>query len=318
MIQSLLLTSLKSDRSYNLPLNFDLGKDVELEHPHEIKLAVGVILNFLNYLLYHDVCPEYQDQIDASKAICRLAERELWAIELVKGDLPGDFNRACSRLFGGIFATDLSHDMGNAEWDNAFDSQGTRALRPQLTSKAFKVGLVANADSRTFALYEALSKAGSIQVTSVKELQLVITEIIPSTLEIQTLYHRDIAKGLKPLGILKAKTWHGPCVINDDLTVEEEAEMEGSELAPIEIYEFWVEDHVLRNCFIGLKMEATVRELNIGIKYFDAVSGIYCSFFRVVANELTDGWKEPEDKWLPRREPGGSSVSDDSSPSDRV
>lgn len=75
----------------------------ELPNQEVIKLSVGLIRNFLNYLLHHDVCPDYRDQVNASRGVCDLAEKELWCTTQLSILLPGDFNRACSEVFGGWF-----------------------------------------------------------------------------------------------------------------------------------------------------------------------------------------------------------------------
>lgn len=49
----------------------------ELTSEDKVKHLVGIIRNFLNYLLYHDVCPEYKDQIYAARALCDRASTEI-------------------------------------------------------------------------------------------------------------------------------------------------------------------------------------------------------------------------------------------------
>ena len=141
-----------------------------------------------------------------------------------------------------------------------------------------------------------------------------VTEIIPSNVEIQSIYEQQQAEGAKPLGILKAKTWHSPFEPRDDLTEEEEATL-GATTPVTKEYEFWLEDDLLQHCFIGLKLDVTVRELSIGIAYFDAVAGVHCSFYEISDNELMEDWREPEAEWLPPRARGGGALEDSEEPS---
>jgi len=65
-----------------------------------------------------------------------------------------------------------------------------------------------------------------------------------------------------------------------------------AESAGVEI--FWLEDEILEHIFPGLKLEVVVRELNIGIKFFDQISGVFCSFYTCLPNEkVVEFWKDP-------------------------
>ncbi|CAN8102758.1 unnamed protein product [Discula destructiva] len=65
----------------------------------EIRTAADTILNFLNYVRHHDVCPEYTDNVTQAMEICSQALKELPQISAVGRALPGDFNLACRLLF---------------------------------------------------------------------------------------------------------------------------------------------------------------------------------------------------------------------------
>lgn len=48
-----------------------------------------------------------------------------------------------------------------------------------------------------------------------------------------------------------------------------------------------MEEDVLSSCFVGMKMEGTVRKLGgIDVTYLDNVSNVYCSFYTILPNEL--------------------------------
>ena len=292
-----------------MPLYFDLGKDLDYGSPQQIKLIVGTITNFLNYLVYHDVCPEYQDQIQASKALCMTAESELWAMELAKTRLPGDFNRACSQIFGGLFEAD-SKMVESEYWMPTASGKESTSLSPSLAPKVFKIGLVATADSATFSEYQKQVKSRSIRVVSSEVVPLEVTEIIFSSEESKILYEREEASGIKPIGMLKAKSWQTPFSIAEDLTPEQEASA-ASEQRSSKEYVFWAEDDLLDQLSVGMKFEAMVKELSVGITYFDAVYGIYVSFFSLSNNEIMSSWREIETEWLPMRKVEGGSLDDD-------
>src|SRR5215469_6354019 len=70
----------------------------------DIDLATRIMMNFYNYLLHHNVCPEYKDKILDARDVCVLAQTELPIIHTLDTTLPGPFNNACSFIFGGEYA----------------------------------------------------------------------------------------------------------------------------------------------------------------------------------------------------------------------
>lgn len=260
---------------------------------------MDVIRNFLNYLLHHDVCPEYQHDVKTSRQVCDLAEQELWHITKAETLLPGDFNRACSEIFGGFFQGIYTADQA---WAQGTDMETAIGISHENARKTFRIGLTAYASDEMVATYKAQIKDETVRIINTQDVGLEITRVTYGRLnpEIQGLYAIDKAKGLKILGKLRAKTWFGVTCEDEDLTEDEEIEM-ASRPRVIKEYEFWVEDEVLDVCFIGMKLRTTVTELNFGLHFFDALFGIHCSFYNTLPNQKIMGWREPEKEWLPPR-----------------
>ena len=282
-----------------LPALFDLnGKD-------KIQKYVGVIRNFLNYLLYHDVCPEYGDQISSARSLCEQAQQELWNVIEAQPLLPGSFNTACSEIFGGIFQG--LRDPGCEEWMEERDKQHLNVgMTPEKARKVFKVGLAAYGTDDHIAQCSTLRKDKGVTVVSSKVTNLEITGIRlgSSVPEIVALYKSSEGKDLSILGKLNTRTWQNPEALEEDLSVEEESEMLRHP-RPHQDYEFLVEDELLKRLCTGMRLETTVRELNFGFHYFDAVQMLRCSFFTLLPNELIDGWRKIEDEWLLPRSSDG-------------
>ncbi|CAD0017147.1 unnamed protein product [Aureobasidium pullulans] len=78
----------------------------------DISRATNIVRNFYNYLLHHNVCPEFTDQIHAARKICDLADVELFNVIVVSERLPGSFNTAVSATHGGTVAGVYSDDQG--------------------------------------------------------------------------------------------------------------------------------------------------------------------------------------------------------------
>ncbi|KAL8737081.1 MAG: hypothetical protein Q9181_002037 [Wetmoreana brouardii] len=276
-----------------MPSIYDLtGVDGE----KNIRFKTNVIRNFLNYLLHHDVCQEYKDQIYAARNICDLADKELPMTMRAQSFFPGDFQTACSQIFGGSCSGRFAQNPG---W--ATELETDFAMHPDLARQTFKIGLATQTSDELSKTYMEQSNALDIQTTKVNDIALEVTELLPASSEVKKFYEKhEAAKGLKSLGRLKVKTWRPPHAMPQDLTEEEELAEADSE-KPTETYEFLVEDYVLDDCFVGMKFEATVRQLSFGLKFFDAFTGVYCSFYDILPNELVSHWKKPEDEPLPMK-----------------
>jgi len=258
---------------------------------------VNIIRNFLNYLLHHDVCPEYTDQINASRGICDKAENELWAITQFNPLLPGDFNMACSEIFGGMYHGMYSE---NQAWMAGLDIDYQCGISPERARTVFKVALAANANDEIFQKYQKQLHDKTYHVTGVENTGFEVTEIAFPTNLTRGLYAQGQYADLKIVGKLKAKTWCSPNNEAEDLTEEEEEAL--TVLTPeIRYYEFWIEEELLQKCFVGMKFNATVTQLSFGVSYFDAITGVHCSFYQVLPNGMMSRWREPEKEWLPMK-----------------
>ena len=212
--------------------------------------------------------------------------------------LPGDFNKSCSEIFGGMYQGMWSQ---NQEWMQGIDVHYDIGISPHHARKVFKYALAAAADDLTHETYRQQLEEKTIKIISVNDnTGFEVTDIFLPTREVLDFYSQPEAAGLKPIGKLRAKTWIIPTAATEDLTEEEEAELAGK-TPEVKQYEFWVENDILSHCVVGMKIEATVTELSFGVSYFDALSGVHCSFYQLLPNELMAGWREPEKEWLPMR-----------------
>ena len=190
--------------------------------------------------------------------------------------------------------------MGDQEWAQGFEAGGLGISSP-MARKAFKAGLIARASEESLRLFRKQDEANKIKIMSEIETGLEVMELIPAEEEVLDFYHSVHAEGSKPLGRMKTKTWYFPGAPDEDLTEEEEiAARSGTK--EVKEYELWVEGHVMEKCFVGMKFVTVIKELSFGIRYFDALMGVYCSFYNVLPNEEVIGWREPEKEWLPPRE----------------
>ena len=265
--------------------------------PERIQLCTSTISNFLNYLIHHDVCAEYRDDIDATRALCRQAEKELWQIVRANAMLPGNFNQACSIIYGGSYQNNY---IGDQDWAQGLEEH--KGMDPKLARHTFKYGFTANASDEMYERYKSQAASRSIGITSSIDTGLEVTELILADRQTLKIYDHQSAAGLRALGKLKARTWYHPGDPDEDLT-EEEEQAGGVTSREVKEYEFWVEDELLQRCFVGMKLETTVRHLSFGLDFFEDVTGLYCSFYRILPNELMLGWKEPGPRLAARPKP---------------
>jgi len=185
--------------------------------------------------------------------------------------LPGDFNSACSFLFGGI--------RGDSSWDGGYTSQTYLGLNDAEASRIFLSG------HKTLG-GKALLKKDEYETKKVLMSQEVIEVEEDMGLEVTAV---ESPKDGGSIGILRCKSLILPDFAGTDLPVGIE-----SFSPPVKTYDFWIEEEILQNCFVGMKIEGTIHTLTSGLKFLENVTAVWCSFYTVLENELLKEWKDPK------------------------
>lgn len=256
----------------------------------QVVMATNVLRNFYNYLLLHDVCSEYNAQLHAARKVCDLAEEELLKLAMVDPHLPGGFNKACSTLFDGNYAK-LNAPVG--DWVVEGDNIGwTR----EEAKTVFLTGIFAYGNEEQLKKIEQINESGedltqAIKVVNEEEsIGLEVVAIEPAT-ELARKVYGDIrftGTIVKPMGKLHCKRWTVPHAKRDDLPASVLQARKNDNK-----FEFLLDDELLQHCFPGMKIEACVKELSIGIKFIDHYQTGYVSFFTWLWNERIREWKQP-------------------------
>lgn len=275
---------------------------IDLEDEARIREATNVIENFYRYLNYHNVCPEHTADINLARRVCVTAEHELTDTHRLQRLLPGPFNTACSRLFGGAQQQLYG---GEQAWQKANQNNGGGTFDPgQSDTKArqtFMTGMV----SLDLDIASKLSPSGNSRITQEEEVVKVesdvgmeVMSILPPSDETVAFYE-ELGADLSPIGKIVCKPWVSPGFGDWDLPPGVSPEMPTSET-----YTIYLERDMLNLCFKGMKLEGNVHTLACGLQWLDAVIGVRCSFYTAMENELVKGWKEPRywtrDEWLQR------------------
>jgi len=253
----------------------------------------------------------------AARRVCDVAEKDLVSIKNFRTKLPGAFNIAASTVCGGRYqGAFISTMLWEDQSENAPTHVGYENKEAEIIFKAaiaFKgddalwknvmdVSRFRNPGSlQTFVngslITANLSQAkqlGGVHIVSTEIKAYEIVDIERASLklfeDVASIRNTEGALGtIRPLGTLKVKAWEGPGMNPEDMSDDEEP----VKILDDSIESFWVEDDIIQMMRPGLKLELVIHELNIGIKFFDAVVGLYCSFYTHLENEKLHGWKEP-------------------------
>ena len=274
----------------------------DLSSRDSILYCVNIVRNFLNYILHHDVCPEYVDQVYAARAVCNLAETELALVRDASVALPGEFNVAVSTLSGGHYTGLFS---GADEWTRELDV--SVGMSDEKAAKVVEMAVKAYGTDGEAAI---LKDRNDMRDPATFERPIEVTGMAFADEKVKQLYAKENAdrtgkEKLKPLGRLYARTWARPFAREEDHSDDEGDGPSGTGKAEETRLELWIEDDLLRTCFVGMKMDAVIQSLSIGrgsgpnaevvrvITCLDAVYGVFCSFYTALANEMMVGWREP-------------------------
>jgi hypothetical protein len=271
-----------SDRSSSSEVPSIFG----LETQGLVDMVTGTVKNFLNYILYHKVCPEYEANIHAARAICDLASKELGKAHNAGLWAPGDFNMACATLFGGSYFDTYT---GDKDWTD--DVVGRAGMPNDTARKVVKFALAGAGSEEEAVKFLELANSNGLKGRLIDDTGFEVLSITPASNEVKDFYNK-YAPDLKPVGKIKTRAWRDPALPDEDVAP---GELPSSLNGPAAEYEFFVEDAIMGYFFVGMKFDADIWELNSGVHYFDNISGVYCSFYTVLPNDSMMHWKEPRD-----------------------
>lgn len=262
----------KQSRSSFFPFYFN-PEDQDM-----IKLGTVTIRNFLSYLLYHDVCPEYKKNIEQAREICDRATVELWKNQQLVQQGPGNFNKACSMLFGGYY----------------FEYAEIDGMTRDIARKVVKLAIAGAGSNEQASRFKSLVDHDALSVKRVLDIDgFVITAV----LELDPLtrgFYQEYAPDLVPVGKIQAKAFRDPAKLTLDLSAEECLEWD-HRMETTPTFEFFIEESLLAHCYLGMKITTAVWEVNCGLHFFDEIMSAYASFYTVICNDLMLEFKRPRD-----------------------
>lgn len=185
--------------------------------------------------------------------------------------LTGDFNRAVSRLHGGILAHVLS---SQEDWSGADNSGGSEEDSRNTMMAAISA----------HGTLEQYQRADTSELTVLWEEKLgfEVTAVEFPDAETERRYNsfRSKTPSLKTTGELYCRRWTYPLAPYSNSLEEDRSVQRLGETFTL----FW-ENDILKHCFIGMKVEATLKGLDNGVHWLESVTNVMPSFFELLPNE---------------------------------
>ncbi|KAJ8120410.1 hypothetical protein ONZ43_g2874 [Nemania bipapillata] len=243
-----------------------------------IKLAADLIKNFLNYVLMHDVCPEYIGNVVAARNVCDIAVTEFRHMHELILELPGTFNCTIHSLFCERRVEHLD-DQSNYE----------ALIRFRLTT------LLCPSSGKMNEIKEQVIEAEdptTIKVTSMTEETYQVLRIERPPHKDKTTMNEQLAmvnmnEKIKLAGFIHVV----PTIIAHgwgNMPRPEEVDFSDA----TEKF-FVLEDELLTKFHVGMKVRMMVCELNIGLHFIKEVYDVRVSFDTFLPQYLMTNWKDP-------------------------
>ncbi|KAF3066219.1 Argonaute-binding protein 1 [Trichoderma lentiforme] len=237
--------------------------------------AIDVIENFLRYVLHHDVCPEYEENVKEALDICLMAREEWPMLNSLQTALPGLFNFAATELFSKTEPDAWALDL--FQIPEGFDPKSV-----------FYSAITMLGDIKVFEhlVGDAVELVNQYECTlEITKVNLPTTELIErfQKLAITTDGNKKIR--LMPLGKVTLK----PAVIEDGW-VEPDIQhpLQGKEI------DLYFEQNILANLKPGMKMTLEICELGADVRFVKRIRKIVPSFYTFLAQELMVHFRAPE------------------------
>ncbi|KAJ2904758.1 argonaute-binding protein 1 [Zalerion maritima] len=234
-------------------------------HREHTLIGIQVVENFLNYVLHHNVCPEYEENINKARIICKQAKEEAFDIPRIQYILlPGSFNQALA---------------DQCEPEGPDKDQAAAVLRTVMTW----------GDDELIQKFPAKGEE-RLALTGSQDRRLEILEV--NRAEANLMDGDEFYSPIAPIGRILARD----TFIEDGFSVtptEEEWRAEQAENPTVESFSLWINDAVLALMRPGQKIRADILETKQGIRILGKISDVYPSYYVFLPQNLMVGWKQP-------------------------
>lgn len=300
--------------THDLPLSGSYLPEIAGLNSPELRLAADTVLNFLKYIRYHDVCPEYQENLAEATRTCELALTELPRVGAAGCNMPGDFNLACRILFCSSPKPTASHDtvdfapVGTITDLVMYEDKTTSELADGEIVKipgSFDSSVLAPASFEaervfmtTLALHEPemMERAGQmrekpIRVVAAYEEVYEVKEIAFAPREYVEVYenaakHDETLYKVGPVGYVVMI----PTIIEDGWD-NHPTFAEGRASDPGKPISLYLDHTVLSHLDVGMKLRLAICKTDMGLEFIKECRQILPSFHVFLPQSLMLSWK---------------------------
>ena len=223
-----------------------------------------------------------------ARKLCDIAEVELTKSHIAGLALPGTFNTAASTVFGG---SNTGSYTGDKEWAVELKGEGMdigdMGVMDQEARITFKTGVaIMGSDEQQNMLDTKAVKVLKDESTGLAVLAIDLPDDLTKEMY-ETANSQTKGKiHLQPLGRLVCRSWQVEDFHQYDLPIDKYPNGRLPKCQENKEYEFWIEEQVLEECFVGMRMDARVLTLEGGFSVLDEVRETMCSFYKWLPNEL--------------------------------
>ena len=257
----------------------------DLTHDRDIaSAACNIVRNFLNYLLYHNVCIEYTEQIEAARASLETVEIECTKLNEVQQVFPGSFNIACSTLLGGNYA----QKRYQGDWMTAEEAATAKVGLKDSEHRWIAIAGVAAFAEKDHLDGDNLEDKMKV-VDSEEDVGLEVSKILlPGEVsdEVRGVFDNLQGTIVPRMGKLICERYHFAKAAPLDLPSDFKPKTTG--------FQFILDEATLQKCFEGMKFVATVEKMECGIYFIDHWWECYGSFYTWCWNEKALALKQHE------------------------
>ncbi|VUC21176.1 unnamed protein product [Clonostachys rosea] len=241
--------------------------------PAKVDMAASVVENFLRYVLQHDVCPEYEDDVKSALQLCLDARSEWAAVDLLQRKLPGSFNYAAYYSFY------VNSDDEDESGEDKIDQETLDNAKVDfLSSLAMLENDALFAQHSTGHPREVHSFFCNVEVASIHRPEEHIAK------RFESLCINDSSLGLNPIG----SATFVPTTIESDMVYPPMPRP-----FPEDQMTLYFDDNLLALMKPGMKLQLNVGELDTGFRYIRMVGTVYPSFYTFLPQEMMKYFKPP-------------------------
>lgn len=259
----------------------------------EMEKGVSVVENFLRYVLYHDVCPEYAEDVNGAIALCEKARKDLPLVITAYKQFPGEFNMAAKEIF--VLHLEPCHDCHDEDDPKAF-------RRPADFSADLVLSFALAASEHHQPSYQGTAQEFVDHWDRTVKKEVTCMEVV--SVHLPSKERRQAYKCLQTCKerTILSPTGHAifrPCRIEDGYWKAPEPAHEDS--TEEEGCKFILDLKILLFLKPGMKIRMIKCESGLGFNFMARIDAVYVPWYTFLPQSLMRDFKDPCPDYRPAR-----------------